>query len=121
MTALLSKDQITQIRALPTEDVEVPEWGGTVRVRSLSAGERDDFEAAVVRTKGKDVQVNRKNLRARLVAMCLVGDDGKTRLLSDEDVVPLSYQSAAAVERVFAVAQRLSGLAPADVEQLAGN
>lgn len=120
MTAL-TKEQILQPRALPVEELSVPEWGGTVRVRALSAGERDQFEASVVKAKGKDVQINRTNLRARLVAMSVVGEDGTTLLLKEEDIVPLSYQSAAVVERIFEVCQRLSGLAPNDVEELAKN
>src|SRR5688572_4900223 len=114
-TVFLTADQILQPRPLPVEEGSVPEWGGPVRGRGLSASERDAFEATVVRQKGKDIQINRQNLRARLVAMSLVGEDGKTPLIKEEQIPSLSTQSAAVIERIFEVCQKLSGLAPADV------
>ena len=38
---LLSKSAILCANDLQTEDVDVPEWGGTVRVRSFTGRERD--------------------------------------------------------------------------------
>ncbi len=46
---LLTKDDILGADDLATEDVEVPEWGGCVRVRALTGTERDAFEAAMFR------------------------------------------------------------------------
>ena len=39
----LSRDAILQREDIKTEDVEVPEWGGTVRVRGMSGVQRDAF------------------------------------------------------------------------------
>lgn len=44
---LLSKTDILCANDLQTEDVEVSEWGGAVRVRSFTGRERDAFEASV--------------------------------------------------------------------------
>ena len=44
----LSRDAILQREDIKTEDVEVPEWGGTVRVRGMSGVERDAFEASLI-------------------------------------------------------------------------
>ena len=46
---LLSKTAILTANDLQTEDVEVPEWGGAVRVRSFTGRERDAFESSMVR------------------------------------------------------------------------
>ena len=51
---LLSKTAILCANDLQTEDVDVPEWGGVVRVRSFTGRERDAFEASMVRGEGKD-------------------------------------------------------------------
>ena len=40
---LLNKEQIQSVSDLETQDVEVPEWGGTVRLKSLTGAERDRF------------------------------------------------------------------------------
>jgi hypothetical protein len=58
------------------------------------------------------------NVRAKVVTRCVVGDDGN-RLFTDSDVVALGGKSAAALERVYAVAARLSGLSDDDQEGMA--
>lgn len=114
---LLNRDAILTADDLQTEDVQVPEWGGTVRVRSLIGSERDAFEAHVA---GDGKKANLDNLRARLVALTIVDDKGE-RVFSDGDVKKLGMKNAAALNRVFDAAQRLSGLTEADVEEMAGN
>jgi len=117
---LLTKDAILAANDLVTEDVEVPEWGGTVRVRTLSGAERDAFEQAVVTRKGKNVTTNLANIRAKMVALCVVDENGQ-RLFADKDVLLLGTKSAAALDRVFTVAQQLAGLTDKDVDELAEN
>ena len=46
---LLSKTAILTANDLQTEDIEVPEWGGAVRVRNFTGRERDAFESSMVR------------------------------------------------------------------------
>lgn len=120
MGKLLTRDDILKAQDLPTERVSCPEWGGEVIVRGLTGAERDAFEQGIVETRGKNTRMNLKNIRARLVALTVVDEQGN-RLFSDDDVEPLGRKSATALNRVFEVAQRLSGLTPADVEELAGN
>lgn len=117
---LLSRDQILQADDLTHEDVEVPEWGGTVRVRTLTGSERDAFEQSVITRRGKQVDMNLENLRAKLAALTIVDEDGE-RLFSEADVQALAQKSAAALSRVFTVAQRLNGLTDGDVEELTEN
>lgn len=116
----LTRDQIMSIDDLPTETVEVPEWGGSVIVRGLTAAERDDYELSSVQQRGKDRVVNLANLRARLVARSVVNEAGQ-RLFSDEDAELLGRKSGRAIERIFPTAQRLSGLSKKAVEEIAGN
>lgn len=120
MSHYLTRDAILGARDLPTEDVEVPEWGGTVRVRGLTGTERDAFEQSIARRKGKNVELNLRNVRAKLVALSVVDEQGN-RIFSEADVDALGQKSAAALDRIFRVAQRLSGLTDEDVEELTGN
>jgi hypothetical protein len=115
--ALLSKEAILQADDLPTEDVDVPEWHGTVRVRALSGKERDAFEASLQQQRGKDYVRNTANVRAKLVAKCLVGEDGE-RLFSENEVNALGAKSAAGLDRVFEVAAKLSRLSEEDIDEL---
>ena len=91
--------------------------GGTVLVRGLTGRERDEFEASVmVRYAGEMVQ-DLANIRAKLISRCVIGDDGQ-RLFTDADVTALGEKSGAAINRMFTVASRLSGLRDEDVKEL---
>lgn len=115
----LNRAEILAISDLKTEDVFVPEWDAWVKVRSLNASERDHFEASTIQRKGKSVVTNLEHIRARLCLLCMVDENGE-RLFQEEDTFPLGGKSAAALDRVFQVAQRLNGLRDADIEELAG-
>lgn len=118
--AYLTRDAILQADDLLVGDVEVPEWGGVVRVRGLTGAERDAFESEIVELRGRKAKLNTQNFRAKLVARSVVDEDGQ-RLFSDRDAQLLGQKSASALQRVFEVAQRLSGLSETDVEELIGN
>ena len=109
----LTRAQILEVPDGQTEEVPVPEWGGVVLVKALNGTERDRFESSMM---GKDFE----NVRARLVAMAIVDEEGKN-IFFDKDVLALGRKSGRALHRVFAVAQRLAGLLPEDIEQLTEN
>ena len=120
---LLTRDQVLGADDIETERVEVREWGGAVLVRGLSGAERDRFEDETLERRGKkgtDVRANLANIRARLIALSVVSEDGKL-LFTQADVKALGNKSAAALARVYDVAARLSGLTDEDVDELAGN
>jgi len=117
---MLDKKSILQCDDLPKELVSVPEWGGDVFVRTLSGQERDMFEQSMMEGKGKNRDMNLKNIRARLSVLTICTEDG-TRLFEAKDVDALGKKSAAALDRIFSVAQKLNGLSGEDVEELAGN
>ncbi len=117
----LTKDQILAARPWPSVEVEVPEWGGSVRVRALSATEMDAFNASIVRTKGNNVEVNRQNFRAKYVAKCVVDGDGKTPMFTDEDLHVLGLQPASALDRILEAANKLNGTTVEEQEELIKN
>jgi hypothetical protein len=122
---VLGRQDILGASDVRTVTVPVPEWGGDVLVRALNGRERDQFdESMVTETAGKrgrkERRVRMQNARARLVAMCVVDEDGK-RVFSTDDVAALGEKSAAALQRVFDVASSLAGLSNDDLEELLGN
>ncbi len=106
MTDYLSADQILGADDLPGEDVEVPEWDGTVRVRGLTGTERDRFEFSMAAAKNSPDAVN---IRAALVGRCIIDADGK-RAFTDKQIAKLGAKSGAALDRCFDVVRRLSGM-----------
>lgn len=117
---LLCRESILASKDIKTQEVEVPEWNGNVLVKSLSGSERDAYEASIIDIKGKDVQMNRKNVRAKLLVQCIVDKD-LNPIFSAADVEILGKKSAAALDRVFTVAQKLSGISNNDLEELEKN
>lgn len=120
MANLLGREEILRAQDLETKDVAVPEWGGTVRVRALTGSERDQFEAGTVIQQGKTMRLNLGNVRARLVALSVVDEEGQ-QIFSASDVEALGQKSAAALNRVASVAQQMSGLSDGDMEELTEN
>lgn len=117
---MLTRDQILAVNDRQTETVAVPEWGGDVLVSIMSGAARDAWEAGLVTRKGNKAEPNLQNMRARLVAACVVDQDGN-RLFSDADADALGSKSSAALDRVCKVAQRLNGLTDDELEAAKGN
>lgn len=116
----LSRDAIIAIRDLQTEKVDVPEWGGFLYARGLTAHERSKLEKSMVNRRGQPDMAGLDELRARLVVAGSVNAAGE-RLFTDADVPTIGGKSIQAVERIANVVARLSSLSPADVEDLAKN
>ena len=117
MADLSLRDRILAAADRPQEPVFVPQWGLSVFVRTLSGAERDDWEASIVQQKGKATTYDLRNIRARLVCKCIVDESGR-RVFSDHEAEALGEKSAAALDLLFTVAQRLNALTNADVEDL---
>lgn len=116
--ALLTKQEILNIQDIEIEQVDVVEWGGHVFVKGMSGLERDTFEASIVQQRGKDAKVNMVNIRAKLAAQTICDEEG-VRIFTEKDVHALGKKSANALQRVFDVAQKLSGITGDDVDELA--
>ena len=113
----MDREAILASDDLPTEVLDVPEWGGKIRVRSLTGQERDLYEQSITKRRGMNVEMNLLNARAKLVVLTVVDDQGQ-RIFSDDDVHEVGKKSAQALNRIFLVAQRLSGLTDEDVDEL---
>lgn len=103
--------------ALPRETVNVPELGGEVIVQGMSGAQRDAWEASLIEGRGKRRRMNTANIRAKLVAQCCVDEDGR-RLFTDGDVDELGQVRVDILNRLFGVAQKLSGVSDDDVDEL---
>jgi hypothetical protein len=120
MSNIITRDQILGAQDIQTEEVKVPEWGGSVLVKGMTGAERDKFEASNMEGKGKKQKFNLENLRAKLVAKSVVDEKGD-HLFQESDIPALGKKSASALERVFSVAMRINGISADDVEELTKN
>lgn len=107
----LSADQILSARDFETSEVEVPEWGGIVLVRTLSEGDYMDWIRAS-REKQVDASID---LFVR--AVC---DEEGDLLFTHDDAEALQGRSIKAMNRVVEGAMNINGLKIKDEEALVG-
>jgi hypothetical protein len=107
---MLTREQILAADDLKSEDVDVPEWGGSVRVIMMTGAARDTFQESMS-VSDKSISYFHNSL---LVAT-VVGEDGAS-LFTAADMDALRTKSAAAVTRVATVAERLNGFGVKAVE-----
>lgn len=118
MSGFLSKDAFTAAAGkLPIERVDLPELGGHVYVRGMSGVERDNWERSLVVGKGRRRDYNLDNVRARLAARTIC-DEAGVRTFTDADADTLGTIRVDCLNRIFEVAQRLSGVSDQDMEEL---
>ena len=117
---VLNKEIILTAKDLPLEEVEIPEWGGKLFVRTMTGLERDKYEADLVVANGARPGDVLRNMRARLVVLTTVDAKGE-RIFADADAEALGAKSSKALDRVADVATRLNGMNEKDVEDLAKN
>lgn len=111
---LLNRDQILGALALKSEDVEVPELGGVVRVREMTAGEQEVYATLVQAENGG---VDLRNYRAKLISCCACDASGNL-LFAPGDVEALTRLAAEPIDRVWTAAARLNKLLSGDMEAL---
>jgi phage-related tail fiber protein len=116
MKKLLTKSAILDADDLKHEDVDVPQWGGTVRVRTMTGAERDEFRNSVNAEGG--VGVGR--FAVALLAATLIDESG-ARLFTMDDIDQLAEKSATSIDKPAAMAMRLNGLGGAAVEESVKN
>jgi hypothetical protein len=104
---------------LVIEELYVPEWKGKIRLKHLSAKERDDFETSMVKVgKNGKQQQNTENFRARLVQLAAVKPDGSP-LFTRHDIKSLGALPAAGLQRVFNKINEMSAFSEDDLKELA--
>lgn len=99
--------------------VDVP-GVGDVRLQSLSELERSQYELAALDNKNAVSREKLLHQRCRLIALCVVDDEGK-RLFSDDDVRLLLEMDSQITNAIFDAAQLHCGFTKADIEALEKN
>lgn len=101
---LLTEADIIAIDDIETEVVEVPEWGGSVKLRGLSLDEAMNARAGATG--------DAKAMSLRLLVASFVEPK-----LSEAAVEALGKKSAAVVNRLLQVTTRLCGMDPEAVQR----
>ncbi len=120
---VLTREDILEAKDEVHQWVDIPEWGGSVVVKGMTGKQRGTFEAALTSTKTKDRQENWKRFRAAMLVMCCYDGDGPKaqRIFRKQDIELLNEKSAVPLDRLFQVAQDLSGYRKEDVDEMTKN
>jgi len=113
--AILTREAILKAEDLKVETVACPEWGGDVLVRSMRGVERDAFESSLFTGEGESRKFTATNVRAKLLVRSLVNEAGEL-LFNEADLSALGDRNAAPLDRLYDVAQRLSGISKTDLD-----
>lgn len=115
---LLTFDEIVAAQDIQHDYVDVPEWGGRVKVKSLTGEERGKVFAAI-RAHGKQIHDEdeaQSIFYARVIAASMVDEDDKL-VIGQKNALALTKKSSAALTRVYKVCARLSGLGDEELEK----
>lgn len=113
---LLTKEQTAQRPSLPHEDIDVPEFGGSMRVRAWTGAEYDEFGKAI-----KDVTYDGA-MYAAAIAVSAVGEDGEKLfdVSADIDRVAGLFLKTT-LERAYDAIRRMNKLGKEGVEDALKN
>lgn len=113
---MLNRNDILAVNDLATDLIEVPEWGGQVRIRVFSGVQRDRLDAFLTRNTDKDGNLkDPSGLRVLVCVLACCNDDG-TPLFKPEDAKALEVKSSVALDRILKAASKLNGLGDKGIE-----
>jgi len=112
----------------PRDEIDVPEWGGSVLLQAMTGTARDSYEASITgntmpASKNAPRRLNLANVRARLVARCMIDDDGNPIYDHNNpaDIDELGGMDSAGLDRVFTACKKLCGISDEDIDALTKN
>ena len=106
---MLTREDFLKPVTSPVVKVEIPELGGHVHVRGMSARERSVFDRQFTTSRGAPNLKRQAQLRERL-CLATICDDKGNLLFKDSAIDVLGRQPIIVIERVVAVAQPMCGL-----------
>jgi hypothetical protein len=104
----LTREDVARAADLPTIEVEAPAWGGTLCLRSISAGQRAAYEEKIA-----DDNFPQSLIVPTFLVLTIVDakENGK-QLFSDADLAMLAGKSSKATLPIYSAAAVLNGMRP---------
>lgn len=129
MGKLLTANEIINAKDWVEERIEVPEWGGEVILRSLSALDREEVDVATteIDTKFDEKGALRYSVlpkpvraRAKWLARGIVNEDGN-RVFDEVQLEGLAKKAEAPINRLYVRLREICGLSREKVDEAEKN
>lgn len=114
---MLGKDAILSGACLKVEEIDVPEWGGKVRIRELGGGDLAFFQSTLNPKGGETLNVGESiDAYATLLALSVVGEDGQP-LFSRDDIPKLKTNPLRILQAIGGACFKLNGMGEVDAAE----
>lgn len=119
--SLLTKEQILAKRDRATRYVELPEIGGSVKIRALKSAELSGWQASLLDPRTGEPCIKRqKQARERLVAISVIDENGNL-IFGKDDLESLNRLENSVIGRIATAAKEINGIDNEDYEEAVGN
>lgn len=112
-TKTLTLDQIRSAEDRKIKEYPVPDWGGVLRLRPMSGGQREAIMNEVLRRVQRhagDVDAITEGLSARLIAMTIVDEDGAPLLTEEAAQELVDTKRGDVIAALVAECQAVNGM-----------
>lgn len=128
---MLTRDAIAAARDFTVEQVEVPEWGGTLYLRSITVGALDEIQIRYLQLAGGAVEPSNgasprlleqrpellRDMKPRLLSYSLCDEHGTLLFDDPAGLAILRSKAPQVIDRLYTIAERLSGLTASTLEE----
>jgi hypothetical protein len=115
----LSRDAIFAAKDTEVHEVEVPEWGGTILLRSMTGEQRNNYEYWA-HQQSKSGTADYRGIRERLIICCAVDEEGNP-LFTEDDLASIASKDSGVIDRLHEKCQKICGMDADAVEESAKN
>lgn len=100
------RERILAAKGLHTETMEIPEWGETITIRSLTVAQREAIDTLVSEAKKSGQPIS---VFALIVGFSILDEDGR-RVFSNEDIRLFDDHNSGPFERIWDWHAKHSGI-----------
>lgn len=117
----LTREQILSNKSFRSKVIEIPEWGGEVRLKAMSGADREAMEAAVYEDVGGKMQLKKGvSYIAEMLIRTWCDDDGNL-LFKPDEINLIQEKDAVILARIFKVATEVNGLSGEEEREIEKN
>lgn len=131
--ALLNRNQILEAKDIQTKDIEVTEWGGTIRIKQLSAKEHNDIVMNMINIRKMAAkQLSKRNTNENLedainelaiknqkilLIIKSVVDENMKPLFGEEDIELLYQKNTNVIDKIVAEIEEFNSVSTEDTKK----